>query len=188
MALDPYEVTSSRSVLSTRFVDVREDLIRHGGENGVHYCVELPRAAVVVPVLPDGSIVMIRQWRHCVGKVLWEVPAGRAAPGEPIELAAARELEEETGYRTERLESLGHFFPLAGISDHIGYVFAATGLVAGLSRLEALEKLETVTIPSDRVIEMLTSGEIEDGFAQVALLRWFLASRRLLNSEKSKRT
>ncbi len=179
MSLSPYEITGSRRVLETRFVDVREDQIRQAGVEGVHYCVELPRAAVVVPVLDDGAIVMVRQWRHCVGKVLLEVPAGRAMPGEPIEEAVARELEEETGYRAARLEPLGEFFPLAGISDHVGYIFAATGLIPGPARPEALENLETVRVPAARLIEMLTAGVIEDGFAQVALLRWFLHSRAI---------
>lgn len=173
MPLDPYEVTASRHVLKTRFVDVREDLIRHGDADGVHYCVELPRAAVVLPVLDDGSVVMIRQWRHCVGRVLLELPAGRAAPGEPIESAVARELEEETGFRAATLEFLGSFFPLAGISDHEGFIFIAKGLTPGPVRREALEHLETETVSPENLLRLLGEGAIADGFAQVALFRWF---------------
>jgi ADP-ribose pyrophosphatase len=83
---------------------------------------------VLVPILDDGRVVMIRQFRHSVGRDLWELPAGNVDDGESVEAAAFRECEEETGFAPSRMEKLGALFPAPGYSDEEMFFFRASGL------------------------------------------------------------
>ena len=83
---------------------------------------------VVIPILDDGRVVMIRQFRHSVGRDLWELPAGNVDEGESVEAAAFRECEEETGLAPGHVEKLGALFPAPGYSDEEMFFFRASGL------------------------------------------------------------
>ena len=83
---------------------------------------------VVIPILDDGRVVMVRQFRHSVGRDLWELPAGNVDEGESVEAAAFRECEEETGLAPGRVEKLGALFPAPGYSDEEMFFFRASGL------------------------------------------------------------
>ncbi|HKF66361.1 MAG TPA: NUDIX hydrolase [Vicinamibacterales bacterium] len=83
---------------------------------------------VVIPILDDGRVVMIRQFRHSVGRDLWELPAGNVDAGESVEAAARRECEEETQLAPEHIEKLGALFPAPGYSDEEMFFFRASGL------------------------------------------------------------
>jgi ADP-ribose pyrophosphatase len=83
---------------------------------------------VLIPILDDGRVVMIRQFRHSVGRDLWELPAGNVDDGESVEAAARRECEEETGLAPSRVDKLGAMFPAPGYSDEEMFFFRATGL------------------------------------------------------------
>ena len=81
-------------------------------------------SVVVLPVLPDGRVLLIRQYRHAARQFLWELVAGRIDEGESPRKAAARELIEETGYRAKRFQIFLDFFPIAGISGRENVYFA----------------------------------------------------------------
>ncbi len=83
---------------------------------------------VVIPILDDGRVVMIKQFRHSVGRDLWELPAGNVDAGEAVEAAAFRECEEETGLAPGRVEKVGALFPAPGYSDEEMFFFRASGL------------------------------------------------------------
>jgi ADP-ribose pyrophosphatase len=92
------------------------DIIRH------------PPSVILLPILDDGRVVMIRQYRHAVKRVIWEVPAGNLDPGEAPESAAARECEEEIGLVPSRVEWLGSFYPVPGYCDEEMIFFRVSGL------------------------------------------------------------
>src|ERR1700678_283400 len=109
------KILSSRSVLQTRVFDVqREKVIEPSGLEATRDIIVHPGSVVVLPVLPDGRIVLIRQYRHSVEQYLWELVAGRRDGDESFVAGARRELQEETGYRARRMRLLGVFVPSPG--------------------------------------------------------------------------
>jgi ADP-ribose pyrophosphatase len=140
--------------------------------------VRHPGSVVLVPVTPDGDIVLVRQYRHAVGTMLWELPAGSLKPGEIPEEAAARECHEETGMVPSRLERLGSFYPTPGYCDEEMVFYSATGLRTPGEADRAVqpdedEDIEVKAFPTGVVRAMIRSGEIVDlkSVAGLALYR-----------------
>jgi len=129
-----------------------------------------PGAAAVVPFLDADRVLLIRQYRFATGGYLLEVPAGKLDPGEAPDACAARELEEETGYRAGRIEPLGAIWPSPGFTDEKIHLFAAHALVPAAQRLEADEVIELVPMSFDEAIRRVRAGEIQDAKSALALL------------------
>ena len=171
---------SSEPVYRGRIVTLDLDTVRFpDGSTGVLEMVRHPGAAAVLPFLDDPGagdprVVLIRQYRWAAEGELWEVPAGRLDPGEAPEACAARELEEETGWRAGRLLPLAPVWTTPGFTDERIHLFAATGLSRGELRHEADEFLEAHELPWSRVMAMVAAGEVRDAKTLAAL---FLAER-----------
>jgi ADP-ribose pyrophosphatase len=142
------------------------------GREIIRDVVEHPGAAVILPQLDDGRIVLIRNLRRTVGKVLWELPAGTLEPGEAPRLCAAREVEEETGYRAGTITPLTEFYASPGILNERMYGFLATELEPSAQALDDTEEIEVFPIPQWQVRDMLKDGHIEDGKTIALLLYW----------------
>jgi ADP-ribose pyrophosphatase len=140
-----------------------------------------PGACAVVPVLADGRVVMLRQYRYAVHQTLWEVPAGKLDPGESLEQCAQRELEEETGYRAGRLIPLGSIVTTPGFCDERIHLFLARDLSAGTQALADNESLECTLLPFAEALEMAENAEISDAKTAIAILR----ARRHLEAQRS---
>lgn len=152
------------------------------GRNGVptqRYMIRHPGAAVVLPLLETPgkapSLVMIRNQRFTVGRVLWEFPAGTLEPPEPPAVCAVRELEEEAGYRAARVEPLGVFLTTPGMTDESMHAFLATGLTHVGQHLMEDEHITVDVVPIPRALAMIDSGDLADAKSMLALL---LAQRR----------
>jgi ADP-ribose pyrophosphatase len=174
----PFERLSSQQVYASRWCGLRKDWIRlpNGTEQDYHV-FEVDDAIVVVPLLPNGDVLMLWQYRYVHGRSHWEVPAGRIHPGEDPAAAALRELAEETGYRTPRLVRLPGFFPINGISAHYAHAFVAYDCAA-LPEGTAHEDSEQIAVhvrTRAEVEALLREGEIQDGFSALALLYAFQA-------------
>jgi ADP-ribose pyrophosphatase len=128
-------------------------------------------AAAVVPLLDDGTVLMVRQYRYATGGWLLEIPAGKLDNGESPETCAGREAEEEVGYRPTKLEPLGWIWSSPGFADEKIWLFLATGLEEAKQELEHDEILHIERIPLDEAVEKAARGEIHDAKSAVALLR-----------------
>lgn len=134
--------------------------------------VHHPGAVVIVPVMADGGLVLIRNHRVAVGAALWELPAGTLEPGEEPLAAAARELEEETGYRPARVRPLAEFYTSPGFLNELLHVFVADDLTFVGQRLEPGEEIEGRDLPRDEVMAMLADGRIRDAKTIASVLLW----------------
>ena len=138
----------------------------------VREIVRHPGAVTIVPVLDDGRLVLVRNWRMAVGGPIWEFPAGkREAREEPCE-TALRELQEETGYVASEISPLGRFFTSPGFADEDMHVFQARGLTPGPSRPEPGEEVQATAFTLEEVLGMIDAGELVDGKSLSALLLW----------------
>lgn len=139
--------------------------------------VRHPGAVTVIAVREDGvgrtpTLVLVRNRRVAVARWLLEFCAGKLERGEDPALAAARELEEETGYTASHIEKVGEFFTSPGFADEIMHVFVATGLRPVPQRLEPGEVLEVVEMPEESLVSAIARGEILDGKTLGAYLLW----------------
>jgi ADP-ribose pyrophosphatase len=170
------EVLDSRDVFHGRVFDVSVDTIRESGKTYIREVVHHPGSAVIVPVYDDGTVGLVRQYRHPAVRYLLEIPAGTLEASERPEEGAARELEEELGVRPGRLEKLTEFFVTPGFCEEKMWLYLATDLEATTQRLEDDEQIEIVRIPWVRAFEMISDGEIEDGKTIIGLM---MAAQRL---------
>ena len=134
--------------------------------------VRVPSVAYIVPLLDDGRVVLIRQYRPIVGGQIWELPAGTIEPGERAEVCARRELVEESGYEAGQLDPLGEALADAGLTDERIFFFVARELRPAPRALDADEHIEVVPIPLADAYRMADSGEILDAGTLVALYRF----------------
>ena len=137
--------------------------------NGTEHRVEIVRHApcvVLIPILGDGRVVLIRQYRHSVGRDLWELPAGSIDTGEAPDAAAARECEEEIGMAPHRLERLATLFPAPGYCDEEMLFFRATDLrppaPGSPHRPDADEDIQVHPVTTAEAKAMVVRGEIVD--------------------------
>ncbi len=142
----------------------------HDGKEHQRDIIRHPGAVVLLPIAPDGRVVMIRNYRVSLDRTLLEVPAGTMEPGEPAEQTAARELIEETGYRAGKLELLRTFYASPGICDEAMHLFLATDLELGAPDREAYELIENQLATWDQIEGWLQDGTIQDAKTLVSLL------------------
>jgi len=141
------------------------------GDQAVHRDVVVaPAAVVVLPLLDEKTVVLIRNERFAVGQTLWELPAGTLEPQEQPQLGAIRELAEETGYQTQRVEPLFEFFPSPGICTERMHAFLARDLEHIGQNLDDSERIAVEAMSLDRSMQMVQNNTIEDGKTIATLL------------------
>jgi len=170
------EFIDSKKVFAGRVFDVTVDTVREGDVTYVREVVHHAGSAVILPAFDDGTIALVRQYRHPVVKYLLELPAGTLNDKERPEEGAARELEEELGVLAGKLEKLCEFFVSPGFCEEKMWLYLATDLTETAQRLDDDEKLEVVRLSVDRALQMITDGEIEDAKTIIGLM---LAAPRL---------
>ena len=149
----------------------RDEVDVPGRGRAIREWLRHPGAAAVVPLFDDGSTVLIRQFRYPPRREFLEVPAGKLdVPGEAPEIAARRELAEETGYTADRLTPLGALYPCIGYSDEVIHFFLAEGLTEGTMDLAEGENVVPVRMLFADACERARRGEIADMKTVAALL------------------
>lgn len=156
-----------------RIINVRQDHVLVAGQHEIHYAyLESAGAVWVVPVTPDGQIVLIKQYRYSVDEWTWEVPAGgmHDHEGDPESLAH-RELAEEVGGEADRMQYLGWFYGGVAITNSQCHVFVAHNTRFTLEQqLEGAETLEVHLTSIDEALHKARTGKMRDGRSALALL------------------
>src|SRR6266478_9353157 len=158
MANQTPELLDSKKVFAGRVIDVTVDTVREADKTYVREVVHHRGSAVILPAFDDGTIALVRQYRHPAVRYLLELPAGTLNEKESPEAGAARELEEELGLIAGRMEKLSEFFVSPGFCEEKMWLYLATDLTATAQGLEDDEILEVVRLPLERALQMITDG------------------------------
>ncbi len=171
---------SRQELYSGKVFDLLVDQVEYpSGNKAVREIAHHPGGAATVPILDDGRVLLVKQLRYPFGTHIYELPAGKLSPGEDPQLAAARELEEETGYIAGSLEHLTTIYTTPGFCDEEIHIFLATQLreaPGGHKREEGEFSMTVEPKLLSEALAMVESGEIKDGKTIIGLL---LVERRL---------
>jgi ADP-ribose pyrophosphatase len=151
----------------------RDEVIEPSGVRTIREVITHPGSVVVLPVLPGGRILLIRQYRHATRQYLWELVAGRMDPGETPRAAAARELIEETGYRAKRLRVFLDVFPTPGFLEERMFILLAEGLTEGKAEPEEDEKIVSRAYSRTQLEKMIRGGKLRDAKSIAGILFYF---------------
>ncbi|MDP2659142.1 MAG: NUDIX hydrolase [Dehalococcoidia bacterium] len=163
---------SSRQVYEGRVLNLRVDSVElSGGRSSTREIIEHRGAVVIAAVDGSGNVLMVRQFRKPVEQELLELPAGTLESGEDPEACASRELQEETGFRAEKLEKLGGFYSAPGFCTEYLHLFLATGLQPSPLAGDDDEDIRVAPTPISEVPSLIASGEIRDAKSVAGLLR-----------------
>jgi len=151
----------------------RDEVIEPTGLRTRREVITHPGSVVVLPVLPDGRIVMIRQYRHATRQYLWELVAGRMEPGEDPKEAAARELVEETGYKAKKMRVFLDVFPTPGFLEERMFLLVASDVIPGTASPEDDEKIISAVYSPTKLEQMIRAGKLHDAKSIAGLLYYF---------------
>ena len=149
---------------------IRENVTLENGTTTDVEFIEHPGAAAIVTLLSDNRVVLLKQYRHALKKVIWEIPAGTLDPNEEVLSCAKRELAEETGYSAEQWQRLGEITPVPGYSNERIHIFLARELQPAKQNLDADEVIKVQEVEFPTALEMIGSGEIQDAKSIAGLL------------------
>jgi ADP-ribose pyrophosphatase len=170
-------VLKSQTLFRGRVIQLKvEQVAEPGGIRTTREVVCHPGSVVVIPRLPDGRVLLVRQYRHAVRENLWELVAGGIEPGETPRQSAQRELREETGYRARALKPLLDFYSSPGILSEKMHLVEARGLTLSKAQPDADERIELGLFTVKEVMSMVRSHKIRDAKTLVGIL--WLSSRK----------
>jgi len=170
---NPWKTLRAKIVYDNPWMQVtHREVINPSGNAGIYGVVHFKNVAIaIVPLDEKNNTWLVGQYRYTLEQFSWEVPEGGGNPGEPVLLAAQRELEEETGITAKSWIEIGALHPSNSITDERGVVFVAKDLTIGTPNPDDTELLEVRKIPLDEAVEMVLRGEITDALAVSAILK-----------------
>jgi ADP-ribose pyrophosphatase len=167
--IEPEPTIRSETVFQGKLIDVRKDTVRlPDGKTTEREIVVHPEVIAVLPLLGDGQIVFVRQYRKAAERILLEIPAGGVEPGETPEDAVRREMIEETGYRVDGMTHLVSFYTSPGFTTELMHLYRAYDLHPG-TPTEETDQIEVVELTLAQALERLRNGEIADAKTVAAL-------------------
>ena len=172
-----YEVIKSITQYQGKFLSVKEDtIILPDGKTASREVVQRGAATAILPIDKQGNVILVRQYRHAVGQMLLEVPAGLLEAGENPADCAKRELEEETGYKTNALEFVCQMYPTPGFCMEQLYLYFAEELEEGKQNFDEDEFIEVEKYTIKQALTMIEDGKIKD--AKTILLLYGYAVKK----------
>ena len=177
-----WEILEKKKAKNYKIFSIWEEKAKNPRNGSIRDIVVLdfPGWISIIPITPEGEVVMVRQFRHGVGKILLEIPGGLMDPQDPDpETAAKRELQEETGYTSYTVTLIGSLYPQPAVQNNLYHIFLAENArKTSEPNFDEGEDLETVLVPLHRIPEMIQSGEI--CHAMVVTAFYYLALHRNL--------
>ena len=171
MARKTGKILKSEMIYEGKVFGVRADDVEEpNGVRATRVVITHPGSVVVLPVLKDGRILMIEQYRHATRQYLWELVAGRIDEGETVKEAAARELKEETGYTAKRFTEFLDVWPTPGFLEERMHILLAEGLTEGEATPEEDEKIVSHAYTAKELKQMMKSGKLRDGKSIAGIL------------------
>ena len=165
------ETVDSKRIFIGRVVKLRIDTVKTPSKSVItREVIDHGGAAAIVPILDDGSVILVKQFRYALGKALTEVPAGKLEEGESPEECARRELLEETNYEAGRLEKLFQCYLAPGYSNELIHIFLASDLVEKGQQKAPEETIRIIRVKLEEALSMIWRGEIEDAKSISSLL------------------
>ncbi len=163
---------ASSRMYDGRVLNLRVDqVLLEDGTQSTREVVEHRGAVAIVPMLNNGHVLLVRQYRYPIGKELLEIPAGTLEIGEDPQTAAERELEEETGYKAEHVTKITEIYMAPGYATEKIHVYLATNLQRSKPQLDKDERIEIEPIPFSAALQKVRSGEICDAKTVCGLYR-----------------
>ncbi|MBR2315273.1 MAG: NUDIX hydrolase [Clostridia bacterium] len=160
------------TIFEGRVIAVRKDEVElPNGHKSIREVVYHNGGVCVAPLTTDNELIMVRQFRYPYKEVILELPAGKLEKGEDPYDAGMRELEEETGFVTDKMESLGKFYPTPGYCSEIIHLYYADNLQYKKQNLDEDEFLDVERIKLEDAVRMVMNGEIKDGKTQTIVLK-----------------
>ena len=154
---------SSKKVYDGSFLDVRKDIVNlPDGNTSTREWINHPGAACIIPIMPDGRLALIKQYRYPVQSIMIELPAGKLDEGEKPESCALRELEEEIGYLAEKLTFVSKIHPAIGFANEEMWIFLAERLIESQKRTDHDEFVELMPTSIEDAVRMVWNGTITD--------------------------
>ena len=161
----------SELIYKGRILNLRKDKVTTINGTSEREIIEHNGASAIGALTENNGLIMVKQYRKPMDKVLLEVPAGKRDGDETFENVAIRELKEETGYTAGELIHLGGMYPSAGYSDEMIHLYLARNLTPGDTNFDDNEALDIIEYPLDELVDMVMSGQIEDGKSQIVILK-----------------
>ena len=169
--MKPEKKLATQQIYQGRAVNVRVDTVeKASGKKTTREVVEHSDCVAVVALDEQGNILLVRQFRHAVGRFLLEIPAGAIDPGEEPVDSVRRELQEEIGYLPRKIDKLGGFYATPGYGTEYLHCFVATDLVPARLVAEDTDDIELVRVSPREIPRLIASGDICDAKSIAALL------------------
>jgi len=164
------EIISTETIYKGRVFDLQTSVVREGEIEYTREIIKHNGSAVIVPVFEDLSVALVRQYRHAAEKYLLEIPAGTLEIGESPEEGAAREIEEEIGFKAGKIEKLTEFYVSPGFLTEKMFVFLATDFTETAQNLDEDEAISIEKYSFPELFDKIRNGEIQDAKSMVSLI------------------
>ncbi len=170
-SIPAYTLIRSQAIFEHPYVQILHDVLEYQDHQLDYFYLASPVEAVAtVGITDDRRIILTRQYRHPVGAVIYDLPAGRLEPGEDPQAGACREFEEETGFYPRQIQRLGYYNQFPGTLRAATNLFFASDLLPTRQHLDEGEYLEVVLMPVQEVLDLILAGSFIDGSLQLGVL------------------
>ena len=167
------KTVSSEKVFEGRIIKVKVDKVEMpDGSTSTRELVERPGGVGIVALTGNDEIILVKQYRKPLDKVIYEIPAGKLDPGEHHRTCGIRELEEETGLSAKVFDYMGFIYPSPGFTDEVTHVYLAKELTQGETHPDDDEFLDVEKVPFERALKMVIDGEINDAKSVFGILKY----------------